>query len=116
MNHADVAGGASHEALEQRAVFVADIPAAAPAIPAERGLDLVPNLVVDDALVLALVNLAAILHLPGVDHVGEQVVEIILGDRLSARLSGRRVLSMPSSASPRRSSSSTTGISEPNSR
>ena len=50
-------------AHEKRAVFVADIPATVPAIPAERGLDLVPDLILfDDALVFALVNLAARCH------------------------------------------------------
>ena len=35
VNHADVAGGAPHQSFEQRAVLVADIAAAAPAIPVE---------------------------------------------------------------------------------
>ena len=53
---------APHQSLQQRAVLVADIAAAAPAVAVERRLDLVPDLVVDDALVLALIDLAAVIR------------------------------------------------------
>src|ERR1035441_5585900 len=66
MDHANVAGGATHQAFEQRAVFVPDIASAPPPIAAERSLDLAPNLVIDDAIVLAFVHLAAVVHLADV--------------------------------------------------
>src|ERR1051325_4601596 len=61
VHHADVAGAASHQSFEQRGVLIANVAAAASAVPVEGTLDLVPGLLIDNALVLALVDLAAVL-------------------------------------------------------
>ena len=63
VDHADVATAASYQSFEQGGVLVADVAAAAPAIPVEGTLDLVPGLVVNDAIVFAFVDLAAVLDL-----------------------------------------------------
>ena len=86
VDHADVAGCAPDQPLEQGAMLVADVAAAATTVPAEHGSHVVPDLVVHDAVVLAFVDLVAVLHLAQVDLVGQQIVEVVLGDGLAARL------------------------------
>ena len=60
VNHAHVATGATHESFQERAVLVAVVAAAAPAVPVQLLLHAGPRLVVDDSFVLALVDLAAV--------------------------------------------------------
>ena len=86
VDHSDVATGATHQAFQQCAVLVADVAAATVAIAAQGTLDPVPDVVVGNALVFSLVDLAAVFDFAGVDHVRQHVVEAVLGNRFSARL------------------------------
>jgi hypothetical protein len=72
MDDTDIAGGVTHDALQQRPLLVAVIAPAVPSVAVDRRLDLIPDFIVDDPRVLALVHLAAILYLAQLDHVGEQ--------------------------------------------
>jgi len=87
VHHSDIAGPALRQPLQQGGVLVADAAPPASAIPVERALDPVPGLVVHNAIMLTFINLPTVVDFADVDHIGEQVVKAILGDRLAARLS-----------------------------
>src|SRR5688572_14380825 len=86
MDHADVATTTTNQPLQESGVLVADVPTTASTVPAERALDLVPCLVVNDSFMFAVVNLSAVLHLADVDKIRQKVVEAVLRDRLASRL------------------------------
>jgi len=77
---------AEHQPLEQERHLAADGIGPLAPVGFEDGLDLIPQRLVDDGRVLALVPLFLVLDLAQVDAVVEQLVDQALIDGLSSRI------------------------------
>ena len=86
VSHARPAGRAVEQALEQRSILVAYPAAARETVAAERLLDPLPHLGVDDGVVFALVERSLIAHLSGVEDVRQDPVQSVLGEGLASKL------------------------------
>src|ERR1035437_676615 len=84
VDHAHIATGAAQNPLQYRPVLVADLPAAGLGVESQPVLHRLPDSGIDDALVFSLVDLPAEVDLANVDHVGEQAVETILRELMTA--------------------------------
>ena len=79
-SHGVTAQPTEEQALEQSVGLVTGV-RFAPAIVAEQMLDLVPDIIIDDGLVLAGVDFVLIADLAEVGDVGEELVQSALGER-----------------------------------
>ncbi len=86
MAHRAAAGRAAHQALEQRAVLVTNVFAAAVAVAAQHGLHAPEQVLADDRVVLALVDLVVVADLPEVDDIRQHAEQCRLVERLAAAL------------------------------
>lgn len=86
VRHAGRAGRAVQQAREQRPVLVAYPASARDLVPAERLLDLLPHLGVDDGVVLAVLERVLVAHLSGVEDIRQEPVERVLGEGLAAKV------------------------------
>ena len=76
--------GGSEQSLEQGPEAVTDQRSLALAMRAQPVLHLLPKLFANDALVLAVVDLALVLDAADIDHVGQQQVQAGLGEGIAA--------------------------------
>ena len=98
--HGVTAQPAKEQALEQGIGLVMSVRLAA-AVVAKQVLDLVPDIVSDDGLVFAVVDLVFIADLAEVGDVGEELVQSALGERPAATLVP--LLGLPALGSPAQS-------------
>ena len=85
VDHPRVATCAPHDPFKQCAVLIADVAAAAPAVPVQGLLHSIPDLVIHNALLLAGIDLAVEFDFAGIDGIGEHIVERGLRERAAAR-------------------------------
>ena len=92
MDHRYVAGSAMGDALKKRSARVRNVVPAPAVVAGQSLLHLVPDLITDEALVLAWIDLAMVPNYACIDRVGQKVVERGLVEwaisSLSPRLSG----------------------------
>jgi hypothetical protein len=84
--HRTVAGDAPQQPLQERPELVADRCATRSAVAPEGILNLLEDARIDDRRLFAIVDFGLVTHLAGVDDVGEQVVQGVAVERLTAPL------------------------------
>ena len=82
VDHGRIAGHAPQEPLQQRAVLVTNDGTLGPGVTIQDLPNTIPGVLFDDRLVLTLVDFFVVAHLPQVEHVGQQVIDVALVEGL----------------------------------